>query len=166
MKRFIMFVLLALTPALAQAEVSWSLGKGWKLNLNTSGDMTVHGAYDFRGHQWMSGYGRELFFLTRNDKKSLYIAARHMFLMKEAAKGVADLALGVPSGVLGEKLDDLTGLFVPDGKLPSWATKLGNFVSVEGGVGYRLYGVPAEASKFVYSLGGQINIPLGSFIRK
>lgn len=164
MRQFVlMFVLAALLPSMshaAETKLSWGLGGDFRLSVNTKLDLDTVGAFDFSNSQWMTGLGKDVLDLHKGKNKVAYLSAEQMFNLDEKGKGTFLLALGVMTGTLARIGEDVVQVVVPDAKIPKWLDVAGNFVSIEGGYGRRLFGVPQGQTPHVWTLGGKVKIPL------
>ena len=164
MRQFaLMFVLATLLPAMshaAESKLSWGLGGDWRVSVNTKLDLETVGAFDFSNDQWMTGIGKDILDLHKGEYKVAYLSGEQMFNLGEQGKGAFLLALGVMTGTLARLGEDAVQYVVPEAKLPKWLEATGNYVSIEGGYGRRLFGVPQGQTPHVWTLGGQVRIPL------
>lgn len=162
MKRLVPFLVALILPSLSIAAPKLDLGKGFSVSIDTGMDLNTVGAYDFNNGQWLSGFSKELFPVTKDGKKIAYLAAEQLFNISEAGKGSFGMAFGVPTGPVTSLLQEWTVKLVPSSKLPPWVMTLSEWTSFEVGAGYRFFGSSPDTKPWVYTIGGQVRIPLDS----
>lgn len=157
------FALLAMLPILAQAmpSLSWGVGGDWRVAVSTSLDLDTVGAYDFKNSQWMTGFSKDILVASKGINKVAYISGEQLFNLDEQGKGAFMMAVGIMTGSLARVGTEVVGHVIPDAKLPKWVDTAGNYVSIEGGYGRRLFGVPQGQTPHIWIIGGKVRIPIG-----
>ena len=164
MKKIVaLFCLMVVMAGIASAGPSLNLGRGYALMIDTSLNIDGVGAFDFKHSQWMTGASKDLLLVNKGPKQVLYLSGENLFNLNEKGKGAFGLALGTPIGTLTSKLDDLIGHILPDKTMPIWLSNIGNWVSVEAGASYRIFGCPEGQTPMVYTVGGKLRIPVEDF---
>ncbi len=144
-------MLFALGPQPAHAGI-----KDYRVGLPLSLNYQLVGARDLRYGEWLTGQSVDVLWLRRKDEKVpiFYFALNHLFNFDRAGKGAFGGALGVNTGKMSQHLEKAANLLIPgQAKRLAWLGKASNWISIEGGGGYKLYGVPAGQNNWYYTIG-------------
>ena len=170
MKNWIIVAALICIGSVARAEngsLDLDIGSsGFSIGVSTTmNDTYVVGGWDFLGKEAVAGYGKELFPIKKNGTEIAYIAGHHLFYSGEAGRGAFGLALGVRPIAMINTIGTAVGTVGTIITLPVWTEKINKLLSVE--VGYSRRGVfetvPDGHSANVFTVGGQIAIPIGDW---
>ena len=170
---------LATSPSL-WLPVSFGSSKSWTLGVNK----TLNGTYadvarDVYNGMWAIGYGIETEQLWHKDSVSGqsreygYLGLENLFCAGDTAAGGGN-GKGIFAAHIGVKLPTvaLSGLgWVTDhdlqADLPPWGQYINKIVSIEGGVGYRVFGISQSMAnqgikKLTVDVAGQVNLPIAT----
>ena len=160
--------------------VSFGSSKSWTLGVNK----TLNGTYadvarDVYNGMWAIGYGIETEQLWHKDSVSGqsreygYLGLENLFCAGDTAAGGGN-GKGIFAAHIGVKLPTvaLSGLgWVTDhdlqADLPPWGQYINKIVSIEGGVGYRVFGISQSMAnqgikKLTVDVAGQVNLPIAT----
>ena len=170
---------LATSPSL-WLPVSFGSSKSWTLGVNK----TLNGTYadvarDVYNGMWAIGYGIETEQLWHKDSVSGqsreygYLGLENLFCAGDTAAGGGN-GKGIFAAHIGVKLPTvaLSGLgWVTDhdlqADLPPWGQYINKIISIEGGVGYRVFGISQSMAnqgikKLTVDVAGQVNLPIAT----
>ncbi len=164
MKRKYPFLMLALGLVVGLAGSSHA---GYKLSLPREYDPYIVGARDLHNGVWMTGTSVEMVHFVRTDdnKPILYLAVNHLYALHNKAIGSVGATVGVHTGKLGDTIVRVAQVILPDQyRRLGWLQTISNYASVEAGGGYRAWGPePPHGSRWYYTIGGRVKIPLSKF---
>lgn len=143
---------------------SLSLGHGYAIEFSLSYDPYIVGVRDFYNGQWLAGYGKELFPITRNGVEILYIAGYNVFNADEAGKGAVGLSVGCRPVAFINEVGEIVGATHKVITLPPFAEKIGKLSSLEFGYARRFFNASPSWSRDVWSFGGQVALPLSGLL--
>lgn len=155
--------------------------KGFSLPEYSNPVSAIHplGVREFVNGQWLTGYGKDLAYYqipgTLNGKPlpKLYLALDHLFNADELlaapgkARGVFGPAIGTEIGGLASKVQGAANFAInfvhetggPVIQAPPWLTEqLDNWLTVEAGGGYRLFGNMPDVKPWSAWVGGRVRI--------
>lgn len=127
----------------------------------------VRGQYDVTNGDWLAGYGVDVLWFKRKkeDRPIAYLAANHLFNASERGKGSIGGTLGISTGKLGTVADKVFQILIPSQRDRFvWFGRLGNFVSLEVGGGYRAFGAADGVSRLHWGVGGKVKVPVNRFL--
>ena len=160
--------------------LAFGSSKSWTLGVNK----TLNGTYadvarDVYNGMWAIGYGIETEQLWHKDAVSGqyreygYLGLENLFCAGDTAAGGGN-GKGIFAAHIGVKLPTvaLSGLgWVTDhdlqADLPPWGQYINKIVSIEGGVGYRVFGISQSMAnqgikKLTVDVAGQVNLPIAT----
>jgi hypothetical protein len=163
--------------------VSFGPNKIFTLGINKS----LNGTYadvarDVYNGMWAIGYGVETEQLWHKDSISgkyyevAYLGIENLFCMGDTVAGGGN-GKGIFAAHIGVKLPTiaLNALgWATDhdlqAELPPWGQYINKIVSIEGGVGYRAFGISEQMAnqgikRLTVDVAGQINIPIGTVMK-
>jgi hypothetical protein len=169
----VMFLAVAVKAQSINTNPLWStnLGHNYSLTLPSIAQIeTVNtvALRDYYNGQWLVGYGHEFFYLYRNGVETAFLDGWNVFNTDDG-KGVFGVSLGIhPLAGAYAFADSIVASVNGAGySLPSWASKVNNFESIEVGAGDRVFGGGGPGVKrFAAIVGGEINIPFSSLFGK
>src|SRR5271170_2902900 len=163
MKRVItLAVLLVLCASVAKATTY-----AGKLDLNA--DVQVIGMYDIGNKDMLAGMEKNVWELDKiNNGSSMQLFHVGVFqAWNSHADGaaVSGITAGVPISTIASEAQALVNMlpYVTANNslnLPSWATLIGNYTSINVLGGYTFAGTGSDAVKWRYGVGAEVNIPL------
>ena len=167
MKKLMLLALVMFAPVVANAGgLAWQVGGDYAVSISTSLDLDTVGAYDFANKEWLTGLSKDLLVLWKKDQKRAYLAGEQLFSVDEQFKGSFGLALGIMTGTLTEWGYKAAEKIIPEASMPAWVKTAGNWVSIEGGGGYRIAGTPEGKSPWCWTVGGKVRIPISMLVGK
>ena len=121
------------------------------------------GERDLTHGDWLTGVGVDVFWLKRVDEDHpiAYLLVKQMFDIDRAWTGSFGVSLGINTGKAGETLARIAGVVAPDqAKRLKWVRDAANWVSIEGGWGYRAAGIADGQRRDYWSIGGKVRVPI------
>ncbi len=121
------------------------------------------GERDLTHGDWLTGVGVDVFWLKRVDEDHpiAYLLLKQVFDIDRAWTGSFGVTLGINTGKAGETLARIAGVVAPDQtKRLKWVRDAANWVSIEGGYGYRMAGIADGQRRDYWSLGGKVKVPI------
>ena len=163
--------------------VSFGPSKSFTLGLNKSLNATYADvARDVYNGMWAIGYGVETEQLWHQDSISGkyyelgYLGIENLFCMGDTVAGGGN-GKGIFAAHIGVKLPTIalnTLGWATDhdlqSELPPWGQYINKIASIEGGVGYRAFGISEQMAnqgikRLTVDVAGQINLPIGTVMK-
>ena len=173
---------LAALPSL-WLPVSFGPSKSYTLGINKS----LNGTYadltrDFKNGMWAAGPGIETEQVWHKNSTSgayhewAYLGLENLYTMGDTTAGggngkgifAAHIGVKLPTLIL-EGIGKLSSHDI-QAELPPWGQLINNIVSIEGGMGYRVFGISQSMAnqgilKYTWDLGLQLNIPVATLMK-
>ena len=163
--------------------VSFGPSKSYTLGINKS----LNGTYadltrDFKNGMWAAGPGIETEQVWHKNSTSgayhewAYLGLENLYTMGDTTAGggngkgifAAHIGVKLPTLIL-EGIGKLSSHDI-QAELPPWGQLINNIVSIEGGMGYRVFGISQSMAnqgilKYTWDLGLQLNIPVATLMK-
>lgn len=149
---------LALTLMTSEAN-AWN----YKLDLPKEVSPYAVGARDLHNGAWMTGTSIEVLWFMRKDEDVaiVYLAVNHLYELADKAKGSLGMTIGVNTGKAGDVIAKVAPILLPaQSKRLKWLKTVSNWASLEMGGGYRAFGPAPSGSRWYYSFGGKVRVPI------
>ena len=148
--------------AVGAAGDKWDI-HNYRVGLPSHFNGHLVGERDLTHGDWLTGVGVDVFWLKRVDEDHpiAYLLVKQMFDIDRAWTGSFGVALGINTGKAGETLARIAGVVAPDQtKRLKWVRDAANWVSIEGGWGYRAAGIADGQRRDYWSIGGKVRVPI------
>lgn len=124
------------------------------------------GARDLKNGEWLAGHSLDVLWLYKKSEGEpiIYLSANNLFNADHKGKGAFGVALGIETGGMGKTITKAAETFTP--KLAprlKWIESLSKYVTAEVGGGHKTWGVPGDQSKWYWTVGGKLKIPVKEF---